>query len=108
MFRRAFVSRIMPPDVVEKLGMQHVKGMLLHGPPGTGKTLMARKIGSMLNGREVSTGKPLGKKKKNLRASFQSRRPIKAFSFPFLFSLRHSSFLFFSFFWFVHSCSLKL
>jgi vesicle-fusing ATPase len=39
-------------QVVEKLGMQHVKGILLYGPPGTGKTLMARKIGQMLNGRE--------------------------------------------------------
>jgi vesicle-fusing ATPase len=30
-------------QVVEKLGMQHVKGILPYGPPGTGK---------MLNGRE--------------------------------------------------------
>lgn len=92
MFRRAFVSRIMPPDVVEKLGMQHVKGMLLHGPPGTGKTLMARKIGSMLNGREVSTGKSLGKKRKICQQVFNRGGPssvLLAFSFPFLFSLRH-------------------
>ena len=52
MFRRAFVSRIFPPDVVEKLGIQHSKGMMLYGPPGTGKTLMARQIGKMLQGRE--------------------------------------------------------
>lgn len=33
-FRRAFASRVFPPDVVEKLGISHVKGMLLYGPPG--------------------------------------------------------------------------
>lgn len=75
-FRRAFASRIFPPGLVEKLGIQHVKGeylrylrwrrrilrradhvkswpgILLFGPPGTGKTLMARQIGKMLNARE--------------------------------------------------------
>lgn len=48
-FRRAFVSRIFPPSIVERMGIQHVKGILLYGPPGTGKTLMARQIGKMLN-----------------------------------------------------------
>ena len=48
-FRRAFSSRIFPQDMIEKLGLKHVKGILLHGPPGTGKTLMARQIGKMLN-----------------------------------------------------------
>ncbi|PRP84712.1 hypothetical protein PROFUN_07962 [Planoprotostelium fungivorum] len=51
-FRRAFASRIFPPSVVAKLGISHVKGILLYGPPGTGKTLMARQIGKMLNGKE--------------------------------------------------------
>ncbi|KAF6021219.1 hypothetical protein EB796_020478 [Bugula neritina] len=51
-FRRAFASRVFPPDLVEQLGMKHVKGMLLYGPPGTGKTLIARQIGKMLNARE--------------------------------------------------------
>lgn len=51
-FRRAFASRVFPPALVEKLGIQHVKGILLHGPPGTGKTLIARQIGKMLNARE--------------------------------------------------------
>lgn len=69
MFRRAFVSRIMPPEVVDKLGMQHVKGILLYGPPGTGKTLMARKIGSMLNGREPKVRPYLAP------SSFPSRYP---------------------------------
>ncbi|KAI8928472.1 P-loop containing nucleoside triphosphate hydrolase protein [Entophlyctis helioformis] len=51
-FRRAFVSRIFPPSIVEQMGIQHVKGILLYGPPGTGKTLMARQIGKMLNAKE--------------------------------------------------------
>ncbi|XP_013418783.1 vesicle-fusing ATPase [Lingula anatina] len=51
-FRRAFASRVFPPEVVEQLGMKHVRGILLFGPPGTGKTLMARQIGKMLNARE--------------------------------------------------------
>ena len=33
-FRRAFVSRIFPPAIVERMGIQHVKGILLYGPPG--------------------------------------------------------------------------
>ena len=37
---------------VERLGIRHVKGVLLFGPPGTGKTLIARQIGKMLNGKE--------------------------------------------------------
>lgn len=70
-FRRAFASRVFPPDVVEQMGMKHVRGILLYGPPGerhahchaptmtcdlvcpgTGKTLMARQIGKMLHARE--------------------------------------------------------
>lgn len=48
-FRRSFASRIYPPREIERLGITHVKGMLLYGPPGTGKTLIARQIGKMLN-----------------------------------------------------------
>ncbi|EGV63774.1 transport between ER and Golgi ATPase protein [Yamadazyma tenuis] len=51
-FRRAFASRIISPDLVNKLGLRHVKGLLLFGPPGTGKTLIARQIGKMLNVKE--------------------------------------------------------
>ncbi|CAB3407570.1 unnamed protein product [Caenorhabditis bovis] len=51
-FRRAFASRVFPPEFIEQLAMKHVRGILLYGPPGTGKTLMARQIGKMLNARE--------------------------------------------------------
>ncbi|GFR52622.1 hypothetical protein Agub_g15209, partial [Astrephomene gubernaculifera] len=51
-FRRAFCSRIFPPSIIQRLGINHVKGVLLYGPPGTGKTLIARQIGKMLNGKE--------------------------------------------------------
>lgn len=51
-FRRAFISRLLPPEYVSELGLKHVRGILLYGPPGTGKTLTARQIGKMLNARE--------------------------------------------------------
>uniref|UniRef100_A0AAQ4PGG7 Vesicle-fusing ATPase n=1 Tax=Gasterosteus aculeatus aculeatus TaxID=481459 RepID=A0AAQ4PGG7_GASAC len=54
-FRRAFASRVFPPDIVEQLGeilSFHYKGILLFGPSGCGKTLMARQIGTMLKARE--------------------------------------------------------
>jgi len=50
-FRRAFASRLYPNALVEAMGIQHVRGMLLFGPPGCGKTLIARKIGEVLNAR---------------------------------------------------------
>lgn len=77
-FRRAFASRIFPPSVVQKLGIQHVKGILLYGPPGTGKTLMARQIGKMLNGKEpkIVSGpeilnKYVGASEENIRNLFK-------------------------------------
>ena len=33
-FRRAFASRTIPPDILKKMGQHHVRGMLLYGPPG--------------------------------------------------------------------------
>uniref|UniRef100_M1CWU4 Vesicle-fusing ATPase n=1 Tax=Solanum tuberosum TaxID=4113 RepID=M1CWU4_SOLTU len=42
-FRRAFASRVFPPHVTSKLGIKHVKEILLHGPPGTEKTLLMSK-----------------------------------------------------------------
>ncbi|WIA31160.1 hypothetical protein OEZ86_001171 [Tetradesmus obliquus] len=76
-FRRAFASRVFPPSIVQRLGIQHVKGMLLHGPPGTGKTLIARQIGKMLNGKEPKVvngpevlSKYVGQAEENIRNLF--------------------------------------
>lgn len=76
-FRRAFASRIFPPGLIEKLGIMHVKGMLLYGPPGTGKTLIARQIGKMLNAREPKIingpevlNKYVGQSEENIRKMF--------------------------------------
>ncbi|KAH7105310.1 AAA-domain-containing protein [Auriculariales sp. MPI-PUGE-AT-0066] len=77
-FRRAFASRVFPPGLVEKLGIQHVRGILLFGPPGTGKTLMARQIGKMLNAREPKIvngpeilNKFVGASEENIRKLFE-------------------------------------
>ncbi|KAL1523361.1 hypothetical protein AB1Y20_018305 [Prymnesium parvum] len=76
-FRRAFASRIFPAAVVRRMGVSHVKGMLLHGPPGTGKTLIARQIGKMLNGKEPKIvngpevlSKYVGQSEENIRNLF--------------------------------------
>lgn len=77
-FRRAFASRVFPVSVIQKLGIQHVKGMLLYGPPGTGKTLIARQIGKMLNGKEPKVvngpeilNKFVGQSEENIRNLFE-------------------------------------
>lgn len=77
-FRRAFASRVFPPEIIEELGIKHVRGILLFGPPGTGKTLMARQIGKMLNAREpkIVNGpqildKYVGESEANIRKLFE-------------------------------------
>ena len=77
-FRRAFASRVFPPDTIRKMGVQHVKGMLLHGPPGTGKTLIARQIGKLLNAVEPKVvngpeilNKYVGQSEENIRKLFE-------------------------------------
>lgn len=76
-FRRAFASRVFPPGLIEKMGIRHVKGILLYGPPGTGKTLIARQIGKMLNSREPKVingpevlNKYVGQSEENIRKLF--------------------------------------
>jgi len=76
-FRRALTTRAFKPTIAEKLGIKHVKGILLFGPPGTGKTLIARKIGGMItnkepkivNGPEIMD-KFVGQSEKNIRDLF--------------------------------------
>lgn len=76
-FRRAFVSRLAPPALIERLGIKHVKGLLLAGPPGCGKTLLARQIGKMLDAVEpvVVSGPEIlnryvGQSEENIRRLF--------------------------------------
>ena len=64
--------------MLERLGIHHVKGVLLYGPPGTGKTLIARQIGKMLNGKEPKIvngpevlSKYVGASEENIRNLFK-------------------------------------
>lgn len=74
-------TRAYKPQIIEKLGIKHAKGMLLYGPPGTGKTLIARNIGKMLsnnapkiiNGPEL-LNKFVGSSEENLRNIFTEAR----------------------------------
>lgn len=76
-FRQTFTSRLLPPAVVQAMGQNHVRGMLLYGPPGCGKTLIARQIGKALhahepkvvNGPEV-LNKFVGQSEENVRLLF--------------------------------------
>jgi len=75
--RRAFMSRMFDSQTIEKLGIQHVKGILLYGPPGCGKTLIARQIGKMISGVEPKIvegpsilNKYVGESEKNIRDLF--------------------------------------
>ncbi|CAI0387399.1 unnamed protein product [Linum tenue] len=75
--RRALLSRFVPLQMFHKLGINHVKGLLLYGPPGTGKTLMANQIGKILNGKEPKVvrgpdivSEMIGKTEKNIRDLF--------------------------------------
>jgi vesicle-fusing ATPase len=80
-FRRSLSTRAIKPDTIEKLGIKHVKGILLYGPPGTGKTLIARKIGGVIsnippkiiNGPEI-LDKYVGQSEKNIRELFAEAR----------------------------------
>ncbi|KAK1640671.1 P-loop containing nucleoside triphosphate hydrolase protein [Colletotrichum phormii] len=75
--RRALASRQIPKTEFMKLGIKHVRGILLHGPSGTGKTLIARKISQMLgvhkpkiiNGPEIMNSF-VGKSEENMRDIF--------------------------------------
>lgn len=76
-FRDAFMSRMLPPDLVERMGLPHVKGMVLYGAPGCGKTLIARQLGKILQAREPKVvngpeilNKYVGQSEENIRELF--------------------------------------
>ncbi|KAF9764970.1 Vesicular-fusion protein sec18 [Nosema granulosis] len=78
MFRRAFVQRVFDKDVIKRLGIPHVKGIMLYGPPGTGKTLIAKRLGNLLNARppKIVNGpeilnKYIGQSEENIRNLFK-------------------------------------
>lgn len=66
------------PEAARRLGVNHVRGILLSGPPGCGKTLLARELSEMLGAREpkIVNGpeildKFIGEAEKNVRALFE-------------------------------------
>ncbi len=65
------------PDILQKLGLEPTRGVLLVGPPGTGKTLTARSLAEVLgvnyiaiNGPEILS-KYYGEAEARLRAIFE-------------------------------------
>lgn len=65
------------PEIFERLGIEPLKGVLLHGPPGTGKTLLAKAVANetnahfiLINGPEIMS-KYYGQSEENLRKKFE-------------------------------------
>jgi vesicle-fusing ATPase len=75
--RRVFISRVLPSDIITKLNISHVKGLIMYGPPGTGKTLIARQLSKCLKAKSIKIingpellSKWLGETEKKIRELF--------------------------------------
>lgn len=79
-FRRAFASRVFPPEVLRKMGIKHVRGMLLYGPPGCGKTLLAKAVSNESRANFISIKGPellnkyVGESERGVRQVFERAR----------------------------------
>lgn len=78
--RRIWVPLAAPPSLLDELGINPVRGLLLYGVPGCGKTLLARKLGSIfsparpitvISGPEIMD-KFVGSSEANLREVFDN------------------------------------
>ncbi len=70
------VNSLKHSEILEKYGLEPIKGILLYGPPGTGKTLLAQIIANESGFNFISINAPdiynkyLGESEKNIRKIF--------------------------------------
>lgn len=76
--KRIILTRLYDKETINKLGIKHIKGLILYGPPGTGKTLIAKKISNIItkvepkivNGPEI-LNKYIGESERQIRELFE-------------------------------------
>lgn len=77
MFKKVFVTRLIPASIQKELGIQHVRGIIMHGPPGCGKTLIARELCKIFNCTPTIVSGPellnslVGQSEENVRKLFE-------------------------------------
>ncbi|RLG60693.1 hypothetical protein DRN84_04310 [Candidatus Geothermarchaeota archaeon] len=78
--REAVELPLKHPEVFEKLGIRHPKGILLYGPPGTGKTLLAKAVATESEANFIAVKGPeilskwVGESEKAVREIFRKAR----------------------------------